>query len=190
MSSTSDSHRGGNLSPEYALLGFLLAGPGYGYELHQQFTAELGQVWHLSQSQAYAILNRLERRGDISAHLMEQQKLPARQVLRITASGRRRFIEWLESGISTNARGIRLEFLTRLYFIQRYDPQKTVRIYQAQELEINRSIKHLKTLLAGLSADQKFNRLSIELRLRQMKLIQSWMQEIGIQFHIEEKESV
>jgi len=49
----------------------------------------------LSQSQAYAILKRLETRGDISVKVVEQEKLPARQLLRITAQGRRRFDEWM-----------------------------------------------------------------------------------------------
>ena len=70
-------HHAGNLSPEYALLGFLVAGPSHGYNLHQHFLVELGHVWHLSQSQAYAILKRLENRGDISAHFVTQDKLPS-----------------------------------------------------------------------------------------------------------------
>jgi DNA-binding PadR family transcriptional regulator len=65
----SKEHHTGNVSPEYALLGFLIAGPSHGYDLHQRFRVELGQVWHLSQSQAYAILKRLEQHGDISAKL-------------------------------------------------------------------------------------------------------------------------
>src|SRR5258706_4164905 len=82
-----DRHTG-NLSPEFALLGFLIDGPSHGYDLHQRFIVELGHVWHLSQSQAYAILKRLEQRGDINAQIVEQNKLPARQMLRITAQGR------------------------------------------------------------------------------------------------------
>src|SRR5512138_1208503 len=112
----SSDHHTGNVSPEFALLGFLIAGPSHGYDLHQRFITELGQVWHLSQSQAYTILKRLENRGDVSAQIIEQEKLPARQMLRITAAGRQRFFEWLELGIGTTARSIRLEFLTRLYF--------------------------------------------------------------------------
>ena len=170
----------GNLSPEYALLGFLIAGPCHGYDLHQRFTTELGQVWHLSQSQAYSILKRLEGRGDVSAQIVEQDKLPARQMLRITAQGRRRFNEWLD-GISTNARSIRLEFLTRLYFAQIYNPEKTTSIHASQCVEIASTIERLENLLARLPIEQQFNRFSLDLRLRQMKLIQEWMSAIQIQ---------
>jgi DNA-binding PadR family transcriptional regulator len=178
----------GNISPEYALLGFLIAGASHGYDLHQRFTIELGDVWHLSQSQAYAILKRLENRGDISTRLVEQDKLPARQILSITSAGRHHFMGWLKNGCGSNARSIRLEFLTRLYFSNLYTPENTTQIYAAQFAEIKNSIKRLDDLLAPLSPEQTYNRLSLDLRLRQMKLIQEWMVEIKTQFNISSEE--
>ena len=180
----SKEHHTGNLSPEFALLGFLIAGLSHGYDLHQRFTVELGHVWHLSQSQAYAILKRLEQRGDISAQVVEQEKLPARQMLRITAQGRQRFFEWLELGIATNSRSIRLEFLTRLYFTQLHRPENIVQVYEAQSAEIESTITRLERLLEHSPPEQVFNRLSLDLRLQQMRLIQNWMPEIRTQFHI------
>ena len=177
-------HHSGNISPEFALLGFLMVGPSHGYDLHQRFITELGYVWHLSQSQAYAILKRLENRGDISVRVVEQDKLPDRQMLRISPEGRRRFMDWLEKGCGSNARSIRLEFLTRLYFSNLYTPENTTKIYAAQSAEIKNNIERLENLLAGLPNEQTYNRLSLDLRLRQMKLIQEWVVEIRTQFHI------
>lgn len=174
----------GNVSPEIALLGFLIAKPSHGYDLHQRFTTELGKIWHLSQSQAYAILKRLENHGDISTRLMEQEKLPARQILSITETGRRRFFEWLELGVGTTARAIRLEFLTRLYFTKLHRPENLEAIYRSQIMEIASRIERLESLLAHLPQEQVFNRLSLELRLQQMKLIANWVEEIGTQFNI------
>lgn len=179
-----ENKHSGNLSPEFALLGFLISGPSHGYDLHQRFLAELGHVWHLSQSQAYAILKRLENHGDVSAQVIEQEKLPARQMLRITSRGRQRFFEWLELGIGTNARSIRLEFLTRLYFTQLHRPENTAQIYKTQFAEIESAIARLENLLEHLPPDQVFNHLSLDLRLQQMRLIQNWMAEIRTQFHI------
>ena len=182
-----DFHHAGNLSPEFALLGFLIAEPSHGYDLHQRMTVELGHVWHMSQSQAYAILKRLEQREDISVHVVAQEKLPARQMLRITAQGRRRFFEWLDLGIGTTARSIRLEFLTRLYFTQLHRPENTSQIYQAQFSEIESRIDQLENLLEHLPPDQTFNRLSLDLRLQQMRLIQNWMTKIRTQFQISKR---
>lgn len=180
-------HHTGNLSPEFALLGFLVAGPSHGYDLHQRFIVELGHVWHLSQSQAYAILKRLENRGDVSTQIIEQEKLPARQMLRITTQGRRRFFEWLELGIGTNVRSIRLEFLTRLYFAQLHRPENIDQIYKTQSEGIESTIVRLESLTENLPPDQVFNHLSLDLRLQQMRLIQNWMAEIRTQFHISRK---
>jgi PadR family transcriptional regulator AphA len=172
-----------NISPEFALLGFLIAEPSHGYDLHQKFQAELGAVWHLSQSQAYAILKRLETRGDISSKLVEQDKLPARQILHITPTGKRRFEEWLFDA-GHNARSIRLEFLTRLYFALQYHPDKVARIYETQCVQIRASIERVESLLSHLPPDQPYNQLSLDLRLRQLCLIQDWMHEIQAQFDI------
>lgn len=180
----SKDHHTGNVSPEFAILGFLIPGPSHGYELHQRLVAELGHVWHLSQSQAYAILNRLENRGDISGRVIEQEKLPARQMLYITEAGRRRFFEWLELGIGNTARSIRLEFLTRLYFTQLHRPENLADIYSAQLAEIESTIVRLESLLENLPPEQTFNRLSLDLRLQQMRIIQNWMAGIRTQFHI------
>ena len=177
-----------NLSPEFAILGFLVAGPSHGYDLHQKFQVELGNVWHLSQSQAYAILKRLETRGDITSQQVEQDKLPPRQLLYITETGKRRFEEWLLNA-GRNARSIRLEFLTRLYFTHQYYPDQTAHIYTTQCKEINDSITRLEGLLTHLPSDQTYNSLSLNLRLRQLRLIQEWMQEIQIQFGIPKETS-
>jgi len=173
----------GNISPEFALLGFLATEPGHGYDLHQKFQVELGSVWRLSQSQAYAILKRLEARGDIAGELIEQDKLPARQMLHITPQGQQRFNKWL-NGASRNARAIRLEFLTRLYFVNQLQPEQNARIYAAQYAEIRANIERLESLLAHLPPDQPYNHLSLDLRLRQLRLTQDWIREIKAQFDI------
>ena len=98
-------------------------------------------------------------------------------------------MDCLENGCGRNARSIRLEFLTRLYFSNLYTPENTAQIYTAQAVEIQNSIQRLEDLLAHLPLEQTFNRLSLDLRLRQMKLIQEWMVEIKIQFHISSEET-
>ncbi|MBK7453868.1 MAG: PadR family transcriptional regulator [Anaerolineales bacterium] len=91
------SHHIGTLSPEMALLGLLYKEAGHGYDLHRTVNADLGQVWHLSQSQAYAILKRLEAQGDVSTEKIAQEKLPSRQLLSITDQGRANFLAWLNA---------------------------------------------------------------------------------------------
>ena len=172
------------LSPEYALLGLLAVGPSHGYDLHQKLIAELGNVWHVSQSQAYSILKRLGERGDIATKTERKSKLPRRQVHHITSAGRRRFHQWLDGAANSGARTVRLEFLTRLYFATELSPRKVGGIYEAQDREVTTAIRKLRLLLSQVPEGQTFNRMSLELRLRQMELVRLWLQEIRIKFAI------
>ena len=176
--------RSGSLSPEYALLGFLIAGQDHGYNLHQQILNELGWVWHLSQSQAYTILKRLEYQGDVSTRLVEQAKHPDRQMLKITAQGRRRFMRWLKEETAQNARAIRLEFLTRLYFSNRYTLSDTRAIFNTQYETISKNLERLERLRQELPDNQTYNLLSLDLRVRQLIIIREWMTEIGVRLNI------
>ncbi len=171
------------LSPEFALLGFLLEKPCHGYDLHQRFETELGHVWRASQSQVYATLKRLEKRGEISSRLVAQKKRPARQIFKITSKGKARFEEWLNK-TSRNSRAVRLEFLTRLYFCQKYTPERMAKIYAAQAKEIDLGLKTLEKRLLALPSGQSYNKFSLELRLRQIRLMQDWMQDIKAAFQI------
>ena len=45
------------MSPEYALLGVLMTGPKYGYEIRGYFSSKMHQFWHPNINQVYALLN-------------------------------------------------------------------------------------------------------------------------------------
>jgi DNA-binding PadR family transcriptional regulator len=163
------------LSPEYALLGFLAQQPAHGYDLHLRLTAELGQVWHVSQSQVYNILNRLEAQGFIAATVQAQAKLPARRRLRLTSAGRQRFDQWLCATTGSSVRAIRVEFTTRLYFAYALDLALARRLLVEQAAETRAGLDRLTALLADLPSDQTFNRLGLELRIRQLESILVWL---------------
>ncbi len=163
------------LSPEFALLGFLAQKPAHGYDLHLRLTAELGQVWHVSQSQVYNILNRLESQGFITATVLAQEKLPARRRLRLTTTGRKRFDTWLHTTAGSSVRAIRVEFTTRLYFAATLDPALARHLIEDQKAETRAGLDRLSSLLAELPPNQTFNRLGLELRIRQLTSIIDWL---------------
>ncbi|MCK4899741.1 MAG: helix-turn-helix transcriptional regulator [Anaerolineales bacterium] len=165
----------GSLSPEFTLLGFLSQGPAHGYELHQKLTTELGQVWHLSQSQIYSILNRLERKGYIQGTLQEQDKLPAKRLFVLTKSGKRRFKEWLSAPSRSSARAIRVEFITRLYFAYDQEPRKALQLVEAQIVDTRARLQELETLQSSQPTDLIFNRMGLDLRIRQLNSILGWL---------------
>ena len=170
-------HHVGTLSPEMALLGLLYGEAGHGYDLHRRIIADLGHVWHLSQSQAYSILKRLETRGDISVQEIPQEKLPPRQLLHMTKQGRENFLAWLEAPSGGSTRAIRMEFITRLYFLKMYFPQKTAQAFDQQRAEAATHITRLEKTLAALPPGQIYNRMSLEMRLKQLRLVLEWLDE-------------
>lgn len=167
----------GPRSPEYALLGLLLQQPAHGYALHQRLAAELGQVWHIHLSQTYTILNRLETQGWIAGTVQELQKLPTRRRFQITPAGRQRFETWLRAPSACSVRAIRVEFVTRLYFASVMRPSLALELIEAQVFETHAGLARLQAQLAELPLEQKFNRLGLELRLRQLASIAGWLEE-------------
>jgi PadR family transcriptional regulator, regulatory protein AphA len=174
MDKTSPSHRA--QSPENALLGFLTLQPNHGYNLHRLLITELGENWHVSQSQTYNILKRLEAQGLIYSTTVKQEKLPDIQYLKISPSGRRRFKTWLEATTGNSARSIRLEFITRLYFAQKIMPEKIQNMLDTQSTEVKSMIAWLESSLADLPNEQIFNRLSLQLRIQQLRSIVEWLE--------------
>ena len=170
-------HHIGTLSPEMALLGQLYGAPSHGYDLHRKVVSNLGQVWHLSQSQAYAILKRLEAQGDISVQEIPQEKLPPRQLLRMTDQGRQRFLAWLEAPSGGSTRAIRMEFVTRLYFLGMYLPEKLAEAFDRQRAEAKSHIERLEKARTELPGEQVYNRMSLELRLKQLQTVLEWLDE-------------
>lgn len=162
-------------SPEHVLLGFLYERRDYGYALHQRLVRELGQIWRVSQSQSYAILKRLQSQGYASATTLEQEKLPPRQVLRITASGRRRFEEWLQAPSGHSVRAMRLDFLTRLYFARKLFPDMIPGMIEGQLAQIDAALAQLEASGTALPADQIFNRLGLDLRIEQLRSVRDWL---------------
>ena len=165
----------GPLSPEYALLGLLREKPDHGYELHLRLARDLGEVWHVSQSQVYNILNRLEAHGYVSPTVKKQFHLPDRRLLRLTAAGRRRFDAWFGAPPSAGVKAIRVEFLSRLYFAQRLHPEAVPGLIEAQTGEVRAALERLQRALDACPPDQVYGRLGLEFRLRQLDSVLGWL---------------
>jgi len=172
------NHRINNrLSPEYVLLGFLYLLPSHGYELHQRLVEVFGNIWHASQSQTYNILKRLQAQGYITSTFIEQEKLPPRQLLKISESGSERFITWLNKPTKSSVHAIRVEFVTRLYFMQKYYPQNTQEMIRVQIDVVKAGLIQLHENLVKIPDSESFDRLALELRINLLKSVISWLNE-------------
>jgi DNA-binding PadR family transcriptional regulator len=163
------------LSPKFAILGFLYIQPMHGYELHKQLEANLQELWRISQSQAYSILKHLEKDGLITATRQQQNKKPDRALLTITDQGKAQFEGWLHTPSPGSARAIRVEFITRLFFSSQVNPRLCARLIQEQEDKIRSDLASLHQRLNAISSHQTYNRLGLELRIRQLMAVQEWI---------------
>ncbi len=137
---------------------------------------QFGNIWHASQSQTYNILKRLESQGYIRSTVMAQEKLPARQQLQLTASGAERFEAWLARPTAPSVHAIRVEFITRLYFIRLYHPDRSPELVRTQAQVVKASLAQLQQQLAKLPAEQEINRVALELRLELLSSVGRWLE--------------
>ncbi|MBL8101150.1 MAG: PadR family transcriptional regulator [Anaerolineales bacterium] len=181
MTISNESRRTSGLSPEYALLGFLEQSRAHGYELHQKLLEHLGEIWHTSLSQTYNILTRLEEQGFIQGTTQEQEKRPAKRRFHLTAAGKRRLETWMTSISVCSVRAIRVEFMTRLYFLYTRNPADALEAIQAQTVSLQTHIARLKERLNNIDSGQIFNCMGMSLRIRQLEVLVESLNECKIQ---------
>jgi PadR family transcriptional regulator AphA len=99
---------------EFAILGLLTGGERSGYDLKKAAEAGIGYVWTAAKSQVYAVLPRLVEGGYATAKHVRQDRLPDKQVYRITRLGEEAFGAWLEEPVDYTAS--RSPFLLKIFF--------------------------------------------------------------------------
>lgn len=184
MSKPTEHRRASGFSPEYALLGFLEQSPAHGYELHQKLLENLGEIWHASLSQTYNILARLEERGFIEGTTHEQEKRPAKRRFCLTAAGKSRFEAWMSSTSACSVRAIRIEFMTRLYFLYARNPADALESIWTQTKALQAHIARLKERLNNINSQQIFNCMGMSLRIRQLEVLVESLNECKTQIAI------
>ena len=173
-----------NMSPEYPLLGLLLKQPTHGYELHQRLETVLGQIWRVSLSQVYNILNRLENQGYICGEVEEQDSLPNRRTFHLTAAGRQRLENWLRGPCGSSIKAVRVDFLTRLHFARQIDPRLAAALIEQQAAAIRRGLEDLQAQVPAAGRPESVNRLGLALRIRQLDSAAQWLDEIVQQLNL------
>jgi len=173
--------RASSLEPEYVVLGLLLQHPGHGYELDRRLQSEFRALWHIPQNQLYSILKRLERRGDIVGEDHSSEVGRMRRHYRVARQGRARFRRWLEQPTPVSVRALRVAFLTRLSLAMADDPKTAARLFEAQRVTLHTGVARLKDMHTASSGAGELERLSLDLRIRQLETALAWMEDARIQ---------
>ena len=164
-------------------------GEGYGYDLARQFSAgqPLAEIIHLEPGMLYHHLKRLDRAGWISGSLEPQGSRPPRQIYRITAAGREELSRWLTEPVA-RTREIRLEFLVKLFFARRINPELASRLVAEQRETFRRLVASLTEQRASAtqaeaddrSSDRTFVREVLDLRLAQTRAALDWLDRLVV----------
>jgi DNA-binding PadR family transcriptional regulator len=174
------TERASSLEPEYVVLGLLLDRPCHGYDLDRRLQREYRALWHIPQNQLYGILKRLERRGDIVGEDHSSVAGRMRRQYTVARQGRVRFQRWLERPTPASVRALRVAFLTRLSLAMANDRQKAMRIFDAQRKALEIGVARLKELRGPSSELGGLERLSLDLRIRQLETTLAWMDDARV----------
>jgi len=119
---------------EYALLGLIRQQPQYGYDLLQNWSANLGIIWNVKPASLYGALNKLEQQGLLTSMQMPGEASPKRKVFTLMPAGEEAFLSWMHTPVAS-PRAFRQEWFARLYFFPQV-PQEIVRALYLAQLEM------------------------------------------------------
>jgi DNA-binding PadR family transcriptional regulator len=163
------------LSPQPALLGFLMTGPKHGYELHQEFSQKLGRVWHLGRSKLYAQLKQLEKVDWVTRQTEPQTNRPPRKMYQLTPGGRQAFLDWLRQP-TPKLRRIRIEFLARIFFFQSLSLPGLDELVAAQKSLLQTRIRSLDQ--GAAETDDHYWQLVLAFRRGQLEAVDHWLDSV------------
>ena len=96
-------------------------------------------------------------------------------MLHMTTQGSQRFLDWLDTPNGGSVHAIRMEFVTRLYFLRIYMPEKISQAFDQQRVEATNDLHRLEKTYGDLPSEQIYNRMSLEMRLNQLKAVLDWL---------------
>src|SRR5512145_287617 len=166
------------LSIEYILLGLVAQGPAHGYDLHKQLATldGLSAIWHVKQSQLYALLDKLEEMGYLQAVSTPGAGSALRKQVHLTETGRQAFIAWMVSPVQ-HAREMRQGFLARLYFARLSSAADVQRLIAAQYRTCLDWQRDIQLEPDALSDPESFQRVVNSFRLNQINALLNWLDE-------------
>ncbi len=114
----------------------------------------LGLVWHIKQAHLYALLDKLENQGYLSAKLITTESHPPRKEYHLTRTGRQAFDKWMLAPVE-HGRELRQDFLSKFYFARQAGAETAPRVVTTQRAVLLR--------LAGRNGSAGWNtvRLSV-----------------------------
>lgn len=164
------------LSTEYILLGLAVRGPVHGYDLHKQLSTldGLSSIWHVKQSQVYALLDKLETLGYLQGTPVPGTAFALRKQYQLTTAGSQAFEAWMNSPVQ-HPREMRQDFLARLYFARLAGPIAVQQLIDAQYAACLSWQQAIQAALEQTAAPKRFQSVVDAYRLNQINAMLDWL---------------
>jgi DNA-binding PadR family transcriptional regulator len=130
------------MSAKHALLGLLLQGSAYPYQLGDRLQGRLGPAWIINSGQLYQTIERLEREGLIEPVEGSAESRKDRHIFAITDSGVGEFERWFEEA-SSGARLLRRPLLVKITLAGPERLKDALEQIDAYELDCAERLKEL-----------------------------------------------
>lgn len=148
----------GSMALHEVLCALLLRGPSHGYELQATLGAELGQLWETRASHLYLTLGRMQRDGLVVTSRQRQDNLPDRQLVRLTAAGRRSAEGWLAASSGGQ------DLVVRLAVARLVVPDHVERMAGVAAEDRRRALQRLRSMRRSVSEGFQPEALEFEIR--------------------------
>jgi DNA-binding PadR family transcriptional regulator len=162
---------------EFALLGLLDRAPMHGYELHRAFSAleGVGLVWTLKLGLLYALLDKLEAAGLVTASTVAGENSPPRREFSLTPAGRAAYLEWRQTPVS-KPRQMSHDFLARLYFAGLAGAAPARQLLQRQRQACLGWLENLHGQAHSVDAGHPFEQYVFDFRIRHVQAMLDWVE--------------
>jgi DNA-binding PadR family transcriptional regulator len=166
-------HSKQSLQIEGVLLGLLAETPMHGYDLYKtlQQPGGLSLVWHIKQSNLYAILDKLEKEGYLSSEFIAVENSHIRKEFRVTPAGVIFIQNWMCEPVP-RGRDMRQIFLAKLYFAMKNSQETSRRLINEQYKFVVQWKKEIESKMEALNRDQKYEHLVLQFRFFQ---VNAWL---------------
>jgi DNA-binding PadR family transcriptional regulator len=145
------------MSAKHALLGLLLEGPAYPYELGDRLQQRLGPAWEVKSGQLYQLVKGLEKDELIARVQHARPDREDRHVFAITDDGITEFERWFDE-TANRVRLCRRPLLVQITFAGQGRLRNALAKVDSYELECAERLKEIARLREALPADGRLIR--------------------------------
>ena len=133
---------------KYVLLGLLSHTPMTGYDVKKSVATRMSYFWDLSFGQIYPTLKELEKTGQITRKVENNEHGPTRKIYTITEQGIKELQTWLAKPAKKEVH--KYEFLLKLIFGDQATPELNLKHIQEFKARNQRILENLNLFEASL----------------------------------------